>query len=110
MDHLADDVVVLVVIEEEDAVEEAAVGARIVEGDIEQVYGPVLDVAASLTAVPVNALQKLFVFDGGAILVVGVDLVPWKHQGQQKTHYSCTYTYCMYTLCISIALYIMHCI
>lgn len=81
MDHLADHGVVLVVFVEEDAVEEAAVGARVVEGDIEQVYGCVLDVFASLTSVPVDALQKLFTFDVGALLVVGVDLVSQKHRG-----------------------------
>lgn len=81
MDNLADDGVVLIVFVEEGAVEEAAVGARVVEGDIEQVYGRVLDVVASLTSVPVDALQKLFVFDVGALLVVGVDLVSQKHLG-----------------------------
>lgn len=71
--HLADHGVVLVVAVEEGAVEEAAVGARVIEGDIEQVDGGVLDVVAPLASVPVDALQKLLVFDGGAI-VVGVDL------------------------------------
>lgn len=76
MDDLADDGVVFIVAVEEDAVEEAAVGARVVEGDVEQVYGRILDVGAPFTPVPVHALQKLFVFDGGAVLVVSVDLKP----------------------------------
>lgn len=108
MDHLADDVDVLVVTVEESAVEETAVGARIVEGDVEQVYGRVLDVGASLAAFPLDALHELFVFDDGAVLVVGVDLVPWKHQGQQKTNHSCTINIC--TNYIRIAIHIMYCI
>lgn len=71
--HLADHGVVLVVGVEEGAVEEAAVGARVVEGDVEQVDGGVLDVAAPLASFPDDALQKLLVLDGGAV-VVGVDL------------------------------------
>lgn len=75
MDHLADHGVVLIlVVVEEGAVEEAAVGPRVVEGDVEQVDGRVLDVAAPLASVPVDALQKLLVLDGGPV-VVGVDLV-----------------------------------
>lgn len=73
MDHLADHGVVLVLLVEEGAVEEAAVGARVVEGDVEQVDGRVLDVVAPLASVPADAFQKLFVLDGGTI-VVGVDL------------------------------------
>lgn len=76
MDHLADDSVVLVVVVEEDAVEEAAVRARVVEGDVEQVYGRVLDVAAPLASIPVDAVQELFIFDSGVVLLVGVDLLP----------------------------------
>lgn len=79
--HLADDSVVFVVVVEEDAVEEAAVGARVIEGDVEQVYGRVLDVVVSLTAIPVDALQELIVFNVGAVLVVGVDLFTHKHRG-----------------------------
>lgn len=74
MDHLADHGVVLVLIVEEGAVEEAAVGSRVVEGDVEQVDGRVLDVVAPLASVPVDAFQKLLVLDGGPV-VVGVDLV-----------------------------------
>lgn len=74
MYHLADDGAVLVVLVEEDAVEEAAVGARVVEGDVEQVYGAILDVVARLAPDPIQAVQKLVARDGGAILVVGVDL------------------------------------
>lgn len=76
MDHLADDGVELVVVVEEDAVEEAAVRARVVEGDVEQVNGRVLDVAAPLASVPVDAVQELFIFDGGVVFLVGVDLLP----------------------------------
>lgn len=81
VDHLADNGVVLIVGVEEDAVEEAAVGARVVEGDVEQVYGRVLDVVAPLTSVPVHTVHKVVAFNGGAVLVVGVDLVPQTHQG-----------------------------
>ncbi len=79
MDNLADDGVVLIVTVEEDAVEEAAVGARVVEGDVEQVYGRILDVIAPFTPIPVHAVQEVFIFDGGAVLVVGVDLKPQRH-------------------------------
>ncbi len=79
MDDLADDGVVFIVGVEEDAVEEAAVGARVVEGDVEKVYGRILDVRAPFTPVPVYTVQKLFAFDGGAVLVVGVDLKPQRH-------------------------------
>lgn len=74
MDHLADDGVVLVVIIGEHAVEEAAVGACVVEGHVQQVNGCVLDVVASLASVPVNALGELLVFDHAAVLVEAVDL------------------------------------
>lgn len=74
VDHLADHGVVLVLIVEEGAVEEAAVGSRVVEADVEQVDGRVLDVVAPLAPVPEDALQKLLVLDGGPV-VVGVDLV-----------------------------------
>lgn len=75
MDHLADQSVVLIVFEEEDSVEEAAVGARVVEGDVEQVYGRILNVAAPFTSVPVHTVYKLITFNHGAALTVGVDLV-----------------------------------
>lgn len=72
--HLADDGVVLVVLVEEDAVEEALVGSRVVEGDVEQVDGRVLDVVAAFAAVPVDAVHELVALDGPALLIVGVDL------------------------------------
>lgn len=74
MDHLADDGVVLVVLVGEQAVEEAAVGARVVEGHVQQVNGRVLDVVASLASVPVDAVGELLVFDHAAVLVEAVDL------------------------------------
>lgn len=81
VDHLADDGVVLIVGVEEDAVEEALVSARVVEGDVEHVDGPVLDVVAPLAPVPVHAVHEVVVDYGGAVLVVGVDLEPRRHQG-----------------------------
>lgn len=85
MDHLADDGAVLVVVVEEDAVEEALVGARVIEGDIEQVYGRVLDVVAPLASVPIYAVHEVVALDVLAFLCVGVDLVPRRHQGSSKT-------------------------
>lgn len=75
MDHLADESVVLIVVEEEDAVEEAAVGARVIEGDVEKVYGCILDVVAPFTAVPIQTVQEVIIFNDGAVPIVGVDLV-----------------------------------
>lgn len=74
MHHLADFVLVLVVGIDEGAVQEALVGARVVEGDVEQVDGSILDVIASLAAIPVDAVHELIVLDRGAVLIVGVDL------------------------------------
>lgn len=76
MHHFADVGVVLVVLVEEDSVEEALVGARVVEGHVEQVYGRVLDVVAPLAAVPVHTVHEVVVFDGGTVLVIRVDLEP----------------------------------
>lgn len=74
MDHLADDVFVVIALVGQDAVEEALVGARVVEGHVEQVNGGVLDVVAPLAPIPVDAFIKLLVLDHGAGLAVGVDL------------------------------------
>ncbi|TNN53210.1 hypothetical protein EYF80_036571 [Liparis tanakae] len=82
LDHLADIGAVLVVGVEEDAVEEASVGARVVVGDVEQVDGRVLDVRAPLTSVPINPIHEVFVLDDRALLIVGVDLMPQRQSGE----------------------------
>lgn len=74
MHHLVHGVEVLVVFVGEGAVEEAAVGSRVVEGDVQNVDGGVLDVVAPLAAVPVDAILEEVVFDGGSVLIVAVDL------------------------------------
>lgn len=84
MDHLADNSVVLIVFEGEDAVEETAVGACVIEGDVEQVYGRILDVRALLASIPIQTVHKVFVFNRGALSTVGVDLMTWWHQGYSK--------------------------
>lgn len=56
MDHLADEADVLIVIKEEDAIEEASVGASVIEGDVEQVYWRILDVVAPFSPIPVQAV------------------------------------------------------
>lgn len=74
VDHLADEVFVAIALIGQDAVKEALVGARVVEGHVEQVNRSVLDVVAPLAPFPVHALVELLVFDHGAGLAVGVDL------------------------------------
>lgn len=74
MHHFADNVVVLVVIVGEDAVEKAPVSARVIEGDIEQVYGRILNVLAPFASVPVDTICKLVILNGGFIPIVGVYL------------------------------------
>lgn len=98
MHHFADDRVVLVVLVAEDAVEETVVGARVVEGDVEQVNGCILDVVAPLTSVPIQAVEEVLVFNTGAVLVVGVDLMEqctqdtFTESSSFHRHATCTFT------------------
>lgn len=80
VDHLADDIFVAIALVGQDAVEEALVGARVIEGHVEQVDGGILDVVAPLAAVPVDAFIELLVFNHGAGLAVGVDLDLWNNK------------------------------
>ena len=74
VDQYSDDVGVVVVFVDEDAVEVAAVGPRVVVGDVEHVDGSILDVVALFAPVPVHAVDEVFALDGGHPGAVGVDL------------------------------------
>lgn len=75
VDHFADNGGEFVVFIGKDAVEEAAVCARVIQGDVENIDGRVLDVVAPLAPVPIQTVHEVFVFDRGAHLTVGVDLM-----------------------------------
>lgn len=93
VNHLADKADILIVFKEEDAVEEASVGARVIEGDVEHVYRRILDVFASFSPVPIQTLHELFVFNHGAAIVVAIDLEPQRDKGKLKIQTKNFYTH-----------------
>lgn len=66
---------VLIAGESEVAVEVAAVGARVIEGDVEDVNGAVLHVQCVLAAIPIQTIIETVVKDFGChFRVIAVDL------------------------------------
>lgn len=70
----------LVVFVAEHSVEDAAVDAGVVEGDVEEVHRRVLEVKGVLAAVPLHAVLKALVDDAGRLAVVAVNLSRRQHR------------------------------
>ena len=75
MHKLADNGLVFVELVRQEPVEEATVGARVIEGDIEEVDGRILYVIALLTAAPVHAVLKALIHNVLALLIVIIYLM-----------------------------------
>lgn len=58
----------------EDAVEDAAVDARVVEGDVQDVHRRVLNVEGFPAAVPLHPILKALVDDVGHLSVITINL------------------------------------
>lgn len=69
----------------QDAVEDAAVDARVVEGDVQDVHGRVLNVEGFPAAVPLHPILKALVHDVGHLTVIAVNLSP---ETGENHHYS----------------------
>lgn len=75
MHNLADNGLVFVELVRQEPVEEATVGARVIEGDIEEVDGRILYVLAPLTAVPVHTILEALIHNVLALLIVIIYLM-----------------------------------
>lgn len=93
MHKLADNSLVFVELIRQEPVEVATVGARVIEGDIEEVDGRILYVLALLTAAPVHTVLEALIHNVLALLIVIIYLMTqWQLGHSHGTENVCGFT------------------